>query len=68
VSRFERELLEHFHSNSDALSIWNELNEKRKLDDDLDNRLEEAIKRFKRGWQPTKQRGESPQAQSAASS
>ncbi len=49
VQSFERSLLEYFHTTEKDL--WETLNEKRALDDDLMNRLREAVRACKERWQ-----------------
>ena len=48
VPEFEQGLLDHFHTV--AKPVWDELAEKKALDDGLMSKLEEGIKAFKSGW------------------
>ncbi|MCC6675611.1 MAG: F0F1 ATP synthase subunit alpha [Phycisphaerales bacterium] len=53
VREFESRLLETFQTINKP--VWDELNQKRSLDGDLEKKLEHAIKTFKSGFKATKQ-------------
>ncbi len=48
VPAFEKDLLEYF--NGSAKDVRDELEQKLKLDDDLNAKLDNAFKQFKAGW------------------
>jgi len=48
VAAFEQALLEYFHSSGQ--SIWDELDQKRALDDEIEAKLKDAISTFKADW------------------
>jgi F-type H+-transporting ATPase subunit alpha len=50
VAAFEKALLEHFHTNSAAKAVWDELEKKKAFDNDLTAKLKKAIADFKTGW------------------
>jgi len=45
-------MLEHFHTNSSAKAIWDELDKKKAFDNDLTAKLKKVIADFKTGWKP----------------
>ncbi|MEM7755219.1 MAG: F0F1 ATP synthase subunit alpha [Planctomycetota bacterium] len=51
VDDFERGMLNHFQTV--AKPVWNELNDKRAIDDALGGQLEQAIRDFKGQWKPS---------------
>jgi len=50
VKEFERDLLDYF--TTAGKQVWDALNEKKALTDDLTPKLESAIRDFKAGWKP----------------
>jgi F-type H+-transporting ATPase subunit alpha len=50
VPQFERALLDYMHAAGRA--VWNELDQKKAIDDDMEKKLSEAISKFKAGWKP----------------
>jgi F-type H+-transporting ATPase subunit alpha len=52
IGGFEKDLLAHFHSNSGAKAIYDELTAKKALSDDLTKKLFDAINAFKSTWKP----------------
>ena len=48
VPDFEKALLEHFHST--AQNLWQQVAERKALDDELDKAMTEAIRQFKTSW------------------
>jgi len=49
VKGFEKEMLEYFHGSGRA--IWDELDQKKAIDDEIQSRLSDAIATFKADWQ-----------------
>jgi len=50
VREFEKAMLNHFQGA--GKQIWNELDQKKALDADLEKKLTDAIANFKAGWKP----------------
>ena len=50
VAAFEKALLEYMRASGQ--SVWDELSQKKALDDDLTKKLTDAINAFKEGWKP----------------
>jgi len=53
VDAFEKDLLDHFATNSDAKAAREKLVEKKAFDDDLKESLKKIIGDFKQGWKPS---------------
>ena len=51
VAAFEKDMHEHFQSNSDAQAVREELANKKALDDSLKEKLKSTIANFKNSWQ-----------------
>lgn len=58
VDRFESEMLDYF--TTAGKPVWDELNTKRALDDDLVAKLESAISSFKAQWDPNAPKKQAP--------
>ncbi len=50
VKEFEEAMLNYFREQ--GRNVWDELNEKRALSDDLEKKIQDTIKAFKAGWKP----------------
>jgi len=50
VAAFEKAMLAYFQSSGKA--VWDELNEKRAIDDALESKIRDALGTFKSGWKP----------------
>jgi F-type H+-transporting ATPase subunit alpha len=50
IAAFEKGMLDYFQSNAAAKAVWDQLNAKKALDKDLEEKLKKAIADFKAGW------------------
>ena len=61
VRQFEKDLLEAFQTSYKPL--WDKINEQRKLTDEINSELEEALKAFSGDWVRTQKSGKKPAAE-----